>query len=256
MDEDTSQPVKKTTRTRRTTTRAVGALVDVDTSLSSSATNKIPLNNLSSFTNLINQINDLKNEYETLQKEITQTKEGWQREQVDHQQFIAARDRQEELERKQVQELYAYETSRKHKLAEDEFTDRRLKLEKELLESKEAIEKDQRELDQLRKLVTGFEDEKEKAVKNAEDQLEANLNNEFETTKRLREQEVKAEKELLDLKIVNLTNENVRLNREIEVLKRSLDEATRQVKDIAVRVIESSSNTQKTYSLPQENKQN
>lgn len=41
------------------------------------------------------------------------------------------------------------------------------------------------------------------------------------------------------MKVANLEAENSRLNKEIEILKKSLDEATRQVKEIAVKVIES-----------------
>lgn len=57
----------------------------------------------------------------------------------------------------------------------------------------------------------------------------------------LRDQEVKAEKDLLNMKISNLETDNLRLIKETEVLKRSLDEAARQVKEIAVKVIESGS---------------
>ena len=52
---------------------------------------------------------------------------------------------------------------------------------------------------------------------------------------------MKSEKELLVLKITNLTQENSRQSNEIAVLKKSLEEATRQLKDVAVKVIESSS---------------
>lgn len=88
-------------------------------------------------------------------------------------------------------------------------------------------------------MAADFDHQKEAAVKEAEVLLEKNLTEEFEAEKKLREQEVKAEKDISGLKISNLESENSRLTKEMETLRRSLDEATRQVKEIAVKVIES-----------------
>lgn len=73
----------------------------------------------------------------------------------------------------------------------------------------------------------GFDSQKDQAVQDAQEKLEKELSGQFDTERKLKEQEVKAE--------------NSRLTKEIEILKRSLDEATRQVKEIAVKVIESGS---------------
>mgnify|MGYP001568907884 CR=1 FL=1 len=51
----------------------------------------------------------------------------------------------------------------------------------------------------------------------------------------------KAEKEILALKIESLTANNERQVKEIESLKRAMEEARRQIKEIAVKVIESGS---------------
>ena len=56
------------------------------------------------------------------------------------------------------------------------------------------------------------------------------------------DQEQKSEKELLAFKITNLTQENARQSQEIITLKKSLENATAQLKDVAVKVIESSGN--------------
>lgn len=87
-------------------------------------------------------------------------------------------------------------------------------------------------------MVRGFESEKEKAVTKA---LQKELTSAFETEKKLREQEFKAEKELLNLKISNLIIENSRQANEIETLKKALDDTTRQIKEVAAKVIESGS---------------
>lgn len=57
------------------------------------------------------------------------------------------------------------------------------------------------ELEQLRKLSEGFDKEEEQAVKEAEELLEKQLTEKFNQEKTLREQEIKAEKEVLGLKI-------------------------------------------------------
>jgi len=51
-------------------------------------------------------------------------------------------------------------------------------------------------------------------------------------------QQYKSEKSLLELRIENLVSENSRLTKEIEGLKKALDDSTRQIKEIAVSVIE------------------
>ena len=115
--------------------------------------------------------------------------------------------------------------------------------EKELVEQKDNIEAERQELVKLRKLVEDFEEQKEKAVKEANSLLQKDLTNNFEIEKKLRDQEIKSEKEILNLRINNLSSENTRLINEISILKKALEEATKQVKDIAVKVIESSSSS-------------
>lgn len=85
--------------------------------------------------------------------------------------------------------------------------------------------------------------------KEAESILEKILTEKFSNEKVLREQEIKAEKELLNLKITNLTAENARQTKEIESLKNALDEATKQIKEVAVKVIESGSTNYKPPSI-------
>lgn len=196
------------------------------------------------FTVLIKEISDLQSEFEKLQKEIIQTKETWIVEQKAHQKELEDRNIAEELERKRNKETYEYETLRKHKQSEDEFADKKALWERQLQEQKEAIEKDRKELEELRKLVVGFEGEKEKSIKEAQIVLQKELTGNFENERRMREQEFKAEKEILNLRLSNLTAENSRQATEIASLKKSLEEATSQVKEIAVKVIESGTKSQ------------
>lgn len=203
------------------------------------------------FDELVAKLAKSKQEFDNLQKEIAQVKQDWSREQKQHELEFAQQKTQEELERKREQETYQYNINLSRKRVEDEFQDRKMSWEKDLSQRKEELEGQKKELDELRKLVAGFDDQKEQAANKAQSQTEKRLVDQFDQGRKLKEQEVKAEKEILGLKIANLETENSRLNKEIEVLKRSLDEATRQVKEIAVKVIESGSSQNKSQSAPE-----
>lgn len=240
MSDQVTTTVKKTTRTRKTTatptvvseatvsTKAVTAFEDI-------------------FNDVIQSINESKAEFLRLQREIEETKRAWVREQQEHEVSIAQRNQQEELARKREQEAYEYETKLARRKAEDEFLEKKARWERELAVSKEEIEKEREELVTLRERVSGFDMEKTKAVKEAQVILQKELNEQITMEKKLREQEVKAEKELLALKITTLTQENTRMNHEIEALKKALTDATAQLKDVAVKVIESSNTSSKQF---------
>lgn len=237
MTEVTIPTIKKTTRTRK-----VAAVAS--TSINSTFATPQPSNlneTLEAFTNLLEKINKTKGDFERLQKEMSDTREGWVKEQRQHHQEVMDRNQEKELARKREQETYEYEMSLQRKKADDEFADKKAKWEKELTERKEEIAADKKELAELRKQVTAFEEEKEKAVKEASNLLTRELTGRFETENKLQEQEYKAEKEILALKIETLTSENQRQTKEIESLKRALEEATRQIKEVAVKVIEAGS---------------
>jgi hypothetical protein len=72
----------------------------------------------------------------------------------------------------------------------------------------------------------------------AEKVLGGNLTEKFETERKMREREIKAEKEILNLKLESLAAENSKQATEIVNLQKTLNTATTQVKDIAVKVIE------------------
>ncbi|MBI2442755.1 MAG: hypothetical protein HYV40_02495 [Candidatus Levybacteria bacterium] len=232
MSDAATTTVKKT-RTRKTTT----SVSPSESTVSSPKTSALE----ESFNGILQQISESKAEFLALQWLIEETKQTWVREQREHELLLAQRDEQDEIARKREQETYTYETKKARQQAEDEFAVRKAKWERELDLQKESIEAERRELTQLRKQVEGFEAEKQKAVKEATMLLEKELSEQFSTERKLREQEMKAEKELLALKIANLSGENARSTKEIDSLKKALDDATAQLKDVAVKVIESRS---------------
>jgi len=215
--------VKKTTRSRKTAVSPSVEAIPVAKPASSSAKSLKTYED--SFTDLLRSINTAKEEFMALQREIAEIKESWSKEQRDHEIAIIERDQQQEVERLRDKETYDYETSLARKKAEDEFLGKKAKWERELEERKDEI----------------AQEKKEKAVKDASLKLQKELTERFTTERKLREQEVKSEQELLGLKITNFTQENERQANEITTLKKSLEQATTQLKDVAVKVIESSS---------------
>lgn len=251
MDDTIVPTPKRTTRARKTTTSQNTTIPQEDQSLMVAPTNsQIQIGQ--NFDELVAKIIQSKQKFDNLQKEIAQIKQDWARDQKQYELESLQQKDQDDLERKREQETYQYSTSLARKRAEDEFQDRKLAWEKDLTQRKDELEKQKRELEELRKLASGFDEQKEKAVKEALNALEKELIEEGDQEKKLREQEIKAEKDILNLRISNLETDNTRLNKEIEILKRSLDEATRQVKDIAVKVIESGSSQNKPQASSQE----
>ena len=237
---DTPAVVKKVTRTRKTAVASEAASVPASSLLKNLKSHD------SIFIDLLRSINESKEEFTAFQKEIDTARELWVKEQRDHETAIAERNQQEEIARKRETETYNYETSLARKKAEDEFAEKKAKWERELQERKDEIAREKQELEMLRKQVAGFEEDKSKAVKEANALVQKDLTDGFTAEKKLREQEIKSEKELLILKLTNLTQENLRQSNEITALKKSLEEATSQLKDVAVKVIESSSNKAQT----------
>lgn len=203
----------------------------------------VPIKSVSSLTNtatkLIAEITDFRDQITSLEKSIAETKERWEKEQKEYVQEMHEQNQQEEIARKREEETYQYETKLTRKRAEDEFTERRAKWERELADQKEQLAKEHEELTTLRKQVAAFEEEKEKLVKTTSAAVQKELAAAFSTERKLREQEVKSEKDMQTLKLTTLTNDNQRLNQEITRLKQALDSANREVKDIAVKVIDS-----------------
>lgn len=235
-------PAKSTTRRKKAedaTLPEEASDVELDTETKSTS-------HSDPFSTLVKKIYALQSEVEKLQKDIAQTKEEWKEEQKIHNQKLSERDYQEDEARKKEREAYEYEFARRKRREEDEFADKKAAWEKELREQRETLNKEKQELLDLRKLVAGFENEKETLIKNVQENLREDLVAQFQSEKKMKDQEVKAKEDLLNLRIDNLTSENARLNREIEALKKTLDEATRQVKDIAVKVIESRGNLSKS----------
>lgn len=198
-----------------------------------------PLHEVSDFlSGIIVGIEQAKKEIADLENNILATQKLWQEEQENHQKEVINRDEQLRLANKREEEEYEYQRKMERKRSEDEFAEKKLAWERELQQRKEEIAAEKKELTELRVRVAAFDTEEQKAVKEAQTATAKELEEKYTNERKLREQEVKSEREILNLKIVSLTTENSRQSGEIQALKAALDEATRQLKDVAVKVIE------------------
>jgi len=191
-----------------------------------------------SLSGLVSKVEQARKEILELQEKISETQKSWFEEQKQHEKAISDRNSEEELARKREKEEYEYQMKIGRRKVEDEFNERKLAWERELQQRKEEVAAEKKELLELRTKVASFEAEIQKAVKDAQNVAVKELEEKYGNERKLREQEVKSEKEILGLKISSLTAENSRQAAEIETLRKALEEATRQVKDIAVKVIE------------------
>ncbi len=234
----TTTPIKRVTRAKKVAEETPGTEILPTPVTKPKAT---PLSD--EFITLIQTITATKDIFEKLQKEIAETRTSWEKEQRDHELALAEKNQQEETIRRREQESYEYETKLSRKKSEDEFVMQKTQWERELQQNKETIEQERKELDLLRKQVAGFEQEKDRAVKDASASVQKDLTSHFETEKKLREQEIKGEKAILELRITTFTQEVARQKTEIEALKQSLTSTTTQLKDVAVRVIDANKPT-------------
>src|SRR3989344_5804278 len=165
------------------------------------------------FETIINHLTHSKNQVEKLEKEIAEVKANWLKDQKQHEQELAEQRSQEEIVRKRDKETYDYEISLARKKSQDEFEERKTKWERELQSQKDQIEAERKELAELRKTVEKYPEEKDKMAK-----------------------------------IASLEAENGRQAKEIESLRKSLDEVSQKFQTVAVKAIEATRPEQKPAS--------
>lgn len=200
------------------------------------------------FETIINHLTHSKNQVEKLEKEIAEVKANWLKDQKQHEQELAEQRSQEEIVRKRDKETYDYEISLARKKSQDEFEERKTKWERELQSQKDQIEAERKELAELRKTVEKYPEEKDKMVKEAVQTAERSLRQEHDQDKKFLLQEHKAETDLKNAKIASLEAENGRQAKEIESLRKSLDEVSQKFQTVAVKAIEATRPEQKPAS--------
>ena len=166
-----------------------------------------------------------------LAQEIESKRKEWDREQAE---YVATLKR----ERMRADEEYVYARKLEKKQDEDERIQRRLTWETELQKDKEKLVQEKRELEELRKKTAQYPDEVDKVAGDAANKAATETKKEADIRIQMLTQEHASQIKLERLRIEQLESLAKSQTTEIGRLKQELTEATRQVKDIAVAVIE------------------
>lgn len=174
-----------------------------------------------------------KKKEEEFEEEFAKKKNEWEEEQKNY-------EGNKKRERAREEEEYEYQFSLKKKRDLDLWNEEKRKHEKALVDEKEARRGTEQELAELRKKVTEFPAELDRAVKEAVVKAVAEAKKEAQMRENFAKQEAQTAEKIANLKIASLEATVKYQSNEIMELKRQLEAATRQVKDIAVAVIEGS----------------
>jgi hypothetical protein len=206
---------------------------------------------------------------EELEREIEETRAGWERERKAQEASFKERDAEEKRKREREKEEFTYGFAREKQLAKDEFEDGKGKAEKELDLRKEQAEKElaererevaaregalkerENELEELGKKVADFPREIETAVNNAVKETAERINLAAKNREELLKKEFDGERNVLSTRIEALERTVKEQREQISKLSQQLEKAYQKVEDIAVKTIEGSSTMKSLSSLQQ-----
>lgn len=141
-------------------------------------------------------------------------------------------------ERRREEEEYAYEQKLKRKRDADVWEEEKRERMKTLAKEQEVLTEQLEELESLREQAAQFPMQLEKAVKEAVDKALIQERKEAQVQANFVKQEADTKAQLAAVRIASLEKTVKEQDEEITELKRQLETANRQVKDIAVAVIE------------------
>ena len=148
------------------------------------------------------------------------------------------------------QEEYEYELSIRRKKEENEYEERRAVRENELANREKAVKLAEQELFELRQKAERSKAELDQAVSKAKEEVEREVRKDEQIKMDLFMEKHDGERRIASLTIETLKEKTLGLESEVTALKEQLALATREVKEVAVKVIEGHSRTEeaKRYS--------
>ncbi len=192
---------------------------------------------------------------ETFEQEMAGLREQWKLEKekqiVEQKEYIEVHNKN----RKREEEEYQYKLKIEHQKDTDSFETHKAKLEKELSEKKLAFEQEmaireadiknaEQELNELRKNNEEAPKKLEKALADKEKEITARLTSQFEFESKLLAKQNEGEIKLKDQTITSLKEKITEMQKLVKELTDKANNAESNVKDIAVKAIESSSKIQ------------
>lgn len=191
--------------------------------------------------------------------EMNGKKAQWKKEQETFETARKERETQLKKEKQREEDEYAYNLKMTRKKEKDAYEAQKAAQEKELAEKKSAVEKDlkerdavitgkEKEYEELKTKVEAFSKELEKAVKDTEKTVIEKLEIKYKHGATLAAKEIEGERKLYKQTIEALENKIKDQEVQIRQLTQKINESGRQVQDIAIKAIESSSH-QKVISM-------
>lgn len=159
------------------------------------------------------------------------------------------REKREQLEKtsKREEEEYIYNTELSRRKEQDAYLTKKLQLEKELFEQKEALNKREQSIAEQEKLLANlqaqvamFDQSMAKEVAQAESTLKAKLEHDHRFALELAKKEAESQQKLLEQKIIYLEAKIKEQTQLIGQLTSKSDEASAQVQAIACRALDTS----------------
>ncbi|HEY9692616.1 MAG TPA: hypothetical protein V6D15_10440 [Oculatellaceae cyanobacterium] len=195
----------------------------------------------------------LQRDRESLEKDLTETRKTWQREQEEFD--VALNESNEVLSReRQRQEAdYEYEKVRSRKIATDEFEETKRQIEQEIQQTTQAKEKQWTERERIlsnnQTLLTEYQNkiatiptELEEAIKKSREEGIREANQEAKVKADLFEKEWESSKQGYDLQIQALEAKIQRQTEQIAEISTQLQATLRQSQELAMRAFQTSSN--------------
>jgi colicin import membrane protein len=203
-------------------------------------------------TALDQMVQDYQRQKEELENEIFRQRTAWAEEERERERQQKESEENLKKQRQREMEEYEYKKSLERKKAQDKYEEETRRLEKENLEKQENLEKSWKlresalkekevEWSRLLKEVENFPARLKNEVDAAVDAAVTAAKQGFEQQLLLLKKDSAADKRFAELQVSSLQENIGRQAAEIEALHKQLDEAKRQVQDIAVKAIEGAS---------------
>ncbi|MCD4735317.1 MAG: hypothetical protein K8R53_04700 [Bacteroidales bacterium] len=192
---------------------------------------------------------------ETFELEMAETKAKWNKDKTARETQIKEENEFQKKIRKREEEEYNYDLQQKRKKETDEYSLKKVQQEADLKEKKIAFEREfaerekdiiekEQEYNTLKKASEIFPKELEKAVQQANKELEEKLVTEFNYKEELLAKETEGQIKLKELQIATLENKIKEIENQVKLSNQKAETSEKSVKDIALKAIESSTKVQ------------
>ncbi|TAE12936.1 MAG: hypothetical protein EAZ95_11830 [Bacteroidetes bacterium] len=184
-----------------------------------------------------------------LEKQITQKRAEWEREQAEYALLQTEMLEALKTDRDKELALYKYELERLYRIEADQYEEKKKMAEREIAETdllknkdwqkrEKALELQQAKLAEYKKRVEGYEEELKQATQKAREEAIKETSKEVKNRAELLEKEVEGKKQTYELQIVSLENTIAKNTEQIEKLTTELKEALAQVQSLSLKVVE------------------